>query len=650
MLEISLEKNGDWSPRLAGQSPAVKVNRQIVAIAMPQAASGMLAIAALPFILFFSGGLSIWEWAIALWAVSQLPLSFLPKFGWTKSTLKFVDLANLSGLMALLLALTGGLTSFLLPWLMIIPAEAALMRERKHIVIGVALVAGVIVSVWMMVATGWATVSQSILTGQPWLFAVSTGFAIAYMGALIHVLMKRSHESQTQIEQREDYYRSLTENARDIILRFGQDGSMTGISAACEDVLGYRQEKLLKHSLDQLIHRADRKSVEIGLSQAHYFGNDTTMVFRIRHSLGHYIWLELRCRAVPVENCATVDVFKNDQSEPAGTETYTQYEVIGVARDITELKQVQEGLQRARDVAETANQSKSQFLANISHELRTPLNAIIGFSDMMKQEMFGPVGDEHYKEYARLINDSGAHLLDLISDLLDMSKIEAGKFTVKMERLFFPIVIENCLKLIRLQAERARVKLSVDLPESMQHIKADPRACRQILLNLLSNAIKFTPPGGMVTVRAKTVQGNLELEIQDTGVGIPPQMLVRLGQRFEQAEETVPANDGHDRTLAGTGLGLALVRSLAELHDGDVSIESRMGEGTTVRVVMPTREDEIRHQEDQADLPLTRESVIERHMARLEEFEAAQNQSREAQPFDTVEYGTARWPPLRGAA
>jgi len=232
---------------------------------------------------------------------------------------------------------------------------------------------------------------------------------------------------------------------------------------------------------------------------------------------------------------------------------------------------------RARAEADAAG--RARFLANMSHELRTPLNAIMGFSDIMRSRMFGDLGPR-YTDYAELIHESGRHLLDLINDVLDMSKIEAQRFDLTREVFDAREAVNAALRLVRLQADEVGVKLRGVLPPEPLEIDADRRAIKQIVLNLVSNALKFTPAGGSVTVTADRAGRNFELSVADTGVGIAPEDLERLGRPYEQA------GDASERAQ-GTGLGLSLVRAFAELHGGRMSLESRLGEGTAVAVRLP---------------------------------------------------------------
>jgi len=234
----------------------------------------------------------------------------------------------------------------------------------------------------------------------------------------------------------------------------------------------------------------------------------------------------------------------------------------------------------AKEAAVAASKVKSEFLANMSHELRTPLNAIIGFSDTMRSRLFGPM-HARYEEYAVLINESGHHLLSLITDILDLSKIEAGKFVLDPRPVDVAESVASCLEMTRRRAEETGITLTASVPDDLPMLIADARSVKQILLNLLTNAVKFTPKGGAVSLSVTAREGNLHLAVRDTGIGIPGKTLERIGLPFEQAE-----NDPM-RAREGTGLGLALVKSLVEKHGGRMQIESREGFGTTVSVELP---------------------------------------------------------------
>jgi signal transduction histidine kinase len=234
----------------------------------------------------------------------------------------------------------------------------------------------------------------------------------------------------------------------------------------------------------------------------------------------------------------------------------------------------------AQESAETSNRIKSEFLANMSHELRTPLNAIIGFSDIMQHQIRGPLPKD-YAEYAALIHESGNHLLNLVSDILDLAKIEAGKFIIDLRDMDLEETMDYSLQLTRRRAEECGITLVKTMPEGPLMLTADPRACKQILLNLLSNAVKFTRRDGTVEITAMATDNCVSISVRDTGIGIPANILSRIGAAFEQAS--------NDPMLAreGTGLGLALVKALVAQHGGSLRVESRENIGTTVRVELP---------------------------------------------------------------
>ena len=256
--------------------------------------------------------------------------------------------------------------------------------------------------------------------------------------------------------------------------------------------------------------------------------------------------------------------------------------VVSVFTDVSALKQREDALGTAKEQAELANRAKSEFLANMSHELRTPLNAIIGFSEMIRNRVFGPVGSAKYVEYANHINESGEHLLELINDILDLSKIEAGKLDLDIEDVDVARVVRACIRLVGERARLGGLTLGHDLPDKNLVLRADERKLKQVLLNLLSNAIKFTPSGGSVTLRAEvTADGDTEIAVADTGIGIGPDDIDKALSPFGQVDSQL------NRKYEGTGLGLPLTRALVELHGGTMDMMSEVGVGTTVRVVFP---------------------------------------------------------------
>jgi signal transduction histidine kinase len=250
-------------------------------------------------------------------------------------------------------------------------------------------------------------------------------------------------------------------------------------------------------------------------------------------------------------------------------------------RDMTRWKEIERDLDDARRQAEKASALKSEFLAKISHEIRTPLNAIIGFAEVIAEERFGSLGNERYKEYVKDIHASGGHVMSLINDLLDLSKIEAGKADLKLAPTDANLVIQECLALMQPQAANERVIMRAALAEKLPRVVADERSLRQIMLNLMSNAVKFNEPGGQVIVStALNDSGQAIIRVRDTGIGMSEGEIATALEPFRQVGET--------RRAGGTGLGLPLTKALTEANRAQFTIKSGKEQGTLVELAFPT--------------------------------------------------------------
>ena len=259
-----------------------------------------------------------------------------------------------------------------------------------------------------------------------------------------------------------------------------------------------------------------------------------------------------------------------------------EHYVLQITRDVTDKVEAAARLADAKEQAEVANRTKSAFLATMSHELRTPLNAVIGFSEIMLSEMFGPVGNSRYRGYVQSIYESGGHLLSLINDVLDISKLESGKYALEESWVNVADAVDHCCALTDSSAQAAELRFDRRVAENLPDMYCDERALRQVLLNLLSNAVKFTPPGGRVALTTeRDDEGRLRIVISDTGIGIPTDALPRIAQPFQQADNSIA------RRFGGTGLGLAISRNLMELHGGRLLVESTEGRGAVVTALFP---------------------------------------------------------------
>jgi len=468
-------------------------------------------------------------------------------------------LALFALLIGYLAALTGGVTSPLIVWFALVPAEAALAGGRPAVLRAALAAAVALMAVAAIQAGGLLPVSR--LPSPAWGFYAASALAAVIQAALVAAAAQdRQRAADQAAAEGAAMYRFLADNAMDLITRHSSDGRIRFASPAARALFGCEPEALLGRAPSALVHPDDLKPMQAAFMEASYFARAASAEVRLKRADGTHVWAEIRCRPVPKPNGEAADI-------------------VAVTRDITERKAHERELIEARDLSEQANRAKSRFLANMSHELRTPLNAIIGFSEVMAHEMFGALGGPRYLEYSRLIHESGNHLLELINGILDMSKIEAGKFQLSEEVFDLAEVAEAAVRFVKLPAERSGVAIKTAIAPNAQRILADKRAVKQILVNLLSNGVKFTPRGGEVRVRAGLDSRGIEISVADSGVGISKRDLERLGKPFEQAEGG-PVKEG-------TGLGLSLVKALAGMHGGEAVLESTLGEGTVVRVRLP---------------------------------------------------------------
>ncbi|HHN73271.1 MAG TPA: PAS domain S-box protein, partial [Thermopetrobacter sp.] len=369
--------------------------------------------------------------------------------------------------------------------------------------------------------------------------------------------------------------RAILDTATDGIITLNRDGEILSFSGGAEALFGLSTREVVGRPFGELLDGESRRVVEDYLAALGGGG----------HLAG--IYNEGREVTARLPGGGRIPLFitigrlgRSDEAErPPNKAAFCV-----VVRDITQWKKTESELRRAKEEAERSSAMKSEFLAAISHELRTPLNAILGFSDVMRHERFGTIGNEKYRGYANDIYQSGEHLLSLINDLLDLSRIEAGKFELQFEDVDVAAVAEEALHLMQEQAAQAKVMLRRAIPEGLPRVVADARSLKQILLNLLSNAVKFTGAGGQVVLSLRTTErGELEIAVSDTGVGMSEEELARALRPFERI-----TGEGRPER-PGTGLGLPLTKALAEANHARFEIESEPDRGTTVRIVFPTQ-------------------------------------------------------------
>jgi PAS domain S-box-containing protein len=377
----------------------------------------------------------------------------------------------------------------------------------------------------------------------------------------------KPEKAEVPVRQQDEELRSILDTAADGIITLAADGTIRSFSAAAEAIFGYRLAEVNGRNFAELFAPESRKTLRDylaalqgpGLAAVFNDGREVTAIVKQGGEVPLFL---------------TIGKLQPRRLESAA--------FCAVVRDITQWKKTEQELREAKESAEQASRQKSEFLAKISHELRTPLNAILGFSEVMRLERFGEIRNDKYRGYVNDIHTSGAHLLSLINDLLDLSKVEAGKLELNFTAVDLGEVVDHAFKIMQEQATAARVILRKNLPNDLPSVVADLRSMRQIVINLLSNAVKFTDPGGQVIVSAQFLKsGELKLKVKDTGIGMSESDLREALEPFRRV-----STEG--REVAGTGLGLPLTKALAEANRTVFSISSEPRKGTLVEITFPT--------------------------------------------------------------
>lgn len=531
---------------------------------------GLVALAIFPIYLAWRGVPTAVEVIALCWTLTPLLLVwYLSKTGEYERA-HLLSACSLALLVGMIGAVTGGLASFVAPWIVVIALEASLSASRRLIVSTIAIALLTAAMLWLAVPY-----PSSIDSAPSWSMIAGAASAAIYAGGLALANSAFARAGQVAKELSEARYRLLAQNMSDVIARHGRDGAITFISPAAEQLTGVPASDLLGHRLFDRVHLADRPAFLTAISDAARGVIPASLEFRLQReprvtmhrSAPEFVWVEMRSHAIEAGN------ERREDDSPR--------QVVSVFRDVSARKSDALAIEHARAEAERANDAKSKFLATVSHELRTPLNAIIGFSEMLGREDEMKLDAARRQDYARLIRDSGEHLLAVVNGILDMSRIEAGHFEIVTEPFAVKPLIESCRKMMSLRAEQAGIQLFSDVAANLPEINADPRALRQVVINLVSNAIKFTEQGGKIDISVAANLDEIELTVSDTGIGIPEEDIDRLGDPFFQGRSS------YDRTYEGTGLGLSVVMGLVKLHGGSVEIESRLRKGTKVTVRLP---------------------------------------------------------------
>ena len=540
------------------------------AFSAPRLLGSLVALVAFPAFLALRGAPSVTELLVFCWLLAPILTSYyLSRTGRYEKAHMLSSLA-LAALVTTVAAKTGGIHSVAAIWLVVVPLEAALSASRRVVVaaLTVALAAAGLL-LFMEVADMLPNPEQ----GAGALAALGVVSASLYATGLALGAESLSRTDFSLFRAEDERYRLLARNMSDAISRHGRNGAVLFVSPTAERLIGARVAELYGFGLFNRVHIADRPAYMSALANAAAQGEACSVEFRVRCDSGdpavpaHFIWIEMRCRSL---NGGAVSASGNDARD-----------VVAVLRDVTERKERESERAAAHADAERGAAAKGRFLAVMSHELRTPLNAIIGFSDMLISERAMALGPDRRHQYARLINESGYHLLAVVNDILAMAKLETGEFEVRPERFALASIVASSCDLLALKARDFGIQLAFNIEADLPPINADKRALKQILINLLSNAIKFTDRGGHVTVAAKRDGADVVIAVEDDGIGIRDADLPRVGDPFFQSA------DCRERGRDGTGLGLSIVKALVGLHGGELSITSRVGAGTRVVVRIP---------------------------------------------------------------
>jgi len=379
--------------------------------------------------------------------------------------------------------------------------------------------------------------------------------------ALVQDITERKKAEQLALDQKEQFTQNLLDRTTEGFWHTDNDGKTLDVNPAMCEILGRPREEIIGRSLLDFVddENAEIFSSELKKRKEGFTGSYEVALLRPDGTQAYCL------------NNATPIFDENDRLVGS----------VGLFTDITPIREITLKMERAKFDAELANKSKSQFLANMSHELRTPLNAIIGFTDAINHEIFGAIQPDNYKSYVRDINKAGYHLLHLVNDILDMSKIEAGKFIIHVENVALEVIAEEALTMVRGRAKENGIQIVTNLPNDLPQVAADQRATLQALLNLLTNAVKFTNSGGKIQIDAEVEKPYVVFTVSDTGVGMNQTDIERALQPFVQIERE--KGRGHE----GTGLGLSLTTKLIELQGGEFTIKSAVGKGTTACFTLP---------------------------------------------------------------
>ncbi len=501
---------------------------------------------------------------IATALLSCLWVSKTGKLAFAKATISLLSCALLS----IFMAATGGLSS---PYIVLVAAVPFLPSFGLS---GSKLLFTAVVAAFFATTLTFSaelqTLSQSIgyFPSFDWnhgLVAASLLFVIAAFAVRKFDVLLKSEQINTAHARK--HWNLLAQNGAGLVSIHDASGKTLYVGENCRAITGTSAAALRNSGYLEKVHLQDRVIFLKALSDAAHTGHDQTCEIRIRYKgQDQQIWktLEVVCRPQQARNNGRL-------------------EIVSTAVDVSERKTLKADLASAEEEIAKATIMQRTFLATIGHELRTPLNAIIGFSDIMSKELFGRLENKKHREYVGHIQNSGQHLLHVVNDMLDMTRIESGKYELNLTTFNLVSIADATLDMLRPLADKNATQVVCDVPANLPAIKADQNACQQILINLVSNAIKFSPEDGKVAISARQHGRSIRIQVKDNGIGIPASFMPSLGKPFEQADKNL------NRKFEGSGLGVSVVKGLVDLHGGKIDFASKEGHGTTVTLTLPIK-------------------------------------------------------------
>ena len=534
---------------------------------------GLIALCFLPIFLAVYGQPHLIEALAFVWFISPIAIALLLSVSGWYLLAQLMSTINLTALIVFGSAFTGGIESFLLPWLIVVPMEAALSRSRVMIAASSSLACVGVLAILVLHQLGMAQ-SLKVAIGEPVLLAAfGVSFAIAYAGSLALSIHAVYRGQENRVHRQNLRFLQTLENSGSLVTWHSPDGSVREVSGKASGLFDGEPASLLKDGMLERVHVADRPAFLTAISRAAQATAPVRVEYRLATSLptllygpAHFTWAETVCCAMQL------DAAEKGSAHPG---------VVAVTRSIDAFKTREFALIQARQDADANAQAKNQFISGLGHELRTPLNALLGFSALLSGRAGTTFSPQQQAEYAKIIHSSGEALLHFIDEISVMSKIEAGTLDLENEDVDLVELLNEVLGQARAAARERGISFNHNNVHESVHVTGDRDALAKAFGNILDNAVKYCGSGGKVSLQLGTHDDEVVVSVSDTGSGIERAHLPNVTRAFYSTD------DGRSTRKRGTGLGLAYAKGVAELHHGALELDSELGGGTCVTVRLP---------------------------------------------------------------